>query len=93
MRFIIQRVSQAEVTVENQLIGAIKNGFLVFVGVCESDTKEIADTMLRKMLNLRIFQDENEKTNLALKDVGGELLIISQFTLYADCRKEIVRPL
>lgn len=87
MRFIIQRVSQAEVTVENQLIGAIKNGFLVFVGVCESDTKEIADTMLRKMLNLRIFQDENGKTNLALKDVGGELLIISQFTLYADCRK------
>lgn len=87
MRFVIQRVSQADVSVENKIIGAIKNGFLVLVGVCESDTKEIADTMLHKMLNLRIFEDENGKTNLALKDVGGELLIISQFTLYADCRK------
>lgn len=87
MRFVIQRVSQADVSVENKIIGAIKKGFLVLVGVCESDTKETADTMLRKMLNLRIFEDENGKTNLALKDVGGELLIISQFTLYADCRK------
>ncbi|MBO5291742.1 MAG: D-tyrosyl-tRNA(Tyr) deacylase [Lachnospiraceae bacterium] len=87
MRFVIQRVQEASVTVDKQVIGSIQNGFMVLVGVCDTDTREVADTMLRKMLNLRIFQDENGKTNLALKDVDGQLLIISQFTLYADCRK------
>jgi len=87
MRFLIQRVSHASVTVDGTVIGKINKGFLVFVGVCGTDTKELADKLVRKMTGLRIFKDENGKTNLALKDVGGELLLISQFTLYADCRK------
>lgn len=86
MRFLIQRVKNASVTVENSTIGAINQGLLVFVGVSESDTKEIADKMIHKLLNLRIFSDENGKTNLNLSSINGELLIISQFTLYANCK-------
>lgn len=87
MKFVIQRVEKASVSVEEKLVGSIKNGFVMFVGVCDSDSCEIADKMVNKMLHLRIFSDENGKTNLDLKSVNGELLIISQFTLYADCRK------
>ena len=86
MRFLIQRVQNAGVTVENETIGSISNGLLVFVGVSNTDTREIADKMIHKLLNLRIFSDENGKTNLSLSSVNGELLIISQFTLYADCK-------
>ena len=86
MRFLIQRVQNARVTVENETIGSISNGLLVFVGVSNTDTREIADKMIHKLLNLRIFSDENGKTNLSLSSVNGELLIISQFTLYADCK-------
>ncbi len=87
MKFVIQRVERASVAVEGKTVGEIGRGFLVLVGVCDSDTFEIADKMLSKMLRLRIFADENDKTNLDLKSVEGGLLIISQFTLYADCRK------
>jgi D-tyrosyl-tRNA(Tyr) deacylase len=87
MKFVIQRVQEASVTVEGKVIGAINRGLLVFVGVGNEDAKEEADRFVKKMVNLRIFDDENGKTNLALKDVNGELLIVSQFTLYADCRK------
>ena len=87
MRFVIQRVAGASVTVDGDLIGKIKKGFLVLVGIADSDNEEIADKLVAKMCALRIFEDENGKTNLGLKDVGGELLIVSQFTLYADCKK------
>ena len=87
MRFVIQRVTESEVRVDNEVIGKIGKGFMALVGVSDSDTKEIADKMIRKMLALRIFEDEQGKTNLSLDTVGGELLLISQFTLYADCRK------
>ncbi len=87
MRFIIQRVSNSKVTIDNEIRGQIGKGFMVLIGVGESDTKEIADKMIHKMINLRIFEDENGKTNLGLKDVGGSLLLISQFTLYADCKR------
>ena len=87
MKFVIQRVAHASVTVDGAVTGKIGKGFLVLIGVAESDTKEIADKMIRKMINLRIFEDENGKTNVNLSDVKGELLLVSQFTLYADCRK------
>lgn len=87
MKFVIQRVNHASVKVEGNVIGEIGKGFLVLIGVCQDDTKEIADKMVHKMTGLRIFQDEQGKTNLALKDVGGELLLVSQFTLYANCKK------
>ena len=87
MKFVIQRVSHAGVTVEQEIVGSIQKGFLVLIGVNNSDTEGIADKMLRKLLNLRIFEDENGKTNLSLKDVNGGLLLVSQFTLYADCKK------
>lgn len=87
MRFVIQRVTRSRVTVENEVKGEIGLGFMVLIGVGKEDTKEIADKMVQKMINMRIFADEEGKTNLALKDVGGELLLISQFTLYADCKK------
>ena len=87
MKFIIQRVSEASVTVEGQVIGQIGKGYLVLIGVGENDTKELADRYIKKMLGLRIFEDENGKTNLSLKDVGGSLLLVSRFTLYANCRK------
>ena len=86
MRFVVQRVTHASVTVDGNVTGKIGKGFLVLIGIANSDTKEIADQYLKKLLNLRIFEDENGKTNLSLKDVGGELLLVSQFTLYADCR-------
>lgn len=87
MKLVIKRVKHASVTVEGNVTGKIGKGFLVFIGIADSDTKEIADQYVKKLLNLRIFEDENGKTNLSLKDVNGELLLISQFTLYADCRK------
>ena len=87
MKFVIQKVRQASVSVEGNCVGKIQKGFLVFVGIGKEDTKEIADQYIKKMVQLRIFQDENGKTNLSLTDVGGEVLIISQFTLYANCRK------
>ena len=87
MRFVIQRVSGASVTVEGNRIGSIGKGFLVLVGVSQTDTGEIADKMIKKLIGLRIFEDENGKTNLDLKSVNGALLIVSQFTLYADCKK------
>lgn len=87
MRFLIQRVSEASVTVEGEVLGQIGKGFLVFVGVSDSDDTAIADKMIKKLIGLRIFEDENGKTNLDLKSVDGQLLLISQFTLYADCRK------
>ena len=86
MRFVIQNVSHAEVSVEEKVTGSIDQGFLVLIGVSDTDTEAVADRMTAKLLGLRIFEDENGKTNLSLKDVGGELLLISQFTLYADCR-------
>lgn len=86
MRFVVQRVTHASVTVDGQVIGKIGNGFMVLIGVADTDTKEIADKMVKKLLGLRIFEDENGKTNLDIHTVGGELLLISQFTLYANCR-------
>lgn len=87
MKFVIQRVSEASVKVDNEYTGKIKKGYLVLIGVGHGDTKEDADKYMKKMINLRIFEDENGKTNLSLKDVGGELLLVSQFTLYASCKK------
>jgi D-tyrosyl-tRNA(Tyr) deacylase len=87
MRFVVQRVSHASVTVEGDVIGQIGKGFLVLIGVADTDTREIADKMIKKMTGLRIFEDEQGKTNLSLADVAGELLLVSQFTLYADCKK------
>lgn len=87
MKLVIQRVTHASVTVDNNVIGKIGKGYMVLIGVSDTDTKEIADKMLDKMIKLRIFEDEIGKTNLSLADVGGELLLISQFTLYANCKK------
>ena len=87
MRFVIQRVTEASVTIDGDISGKIGKGYLVLIGVADTDTKEIADKMIRKMIGLRIFEDSEGKTNLSLKDVNGSLLLISQFTLYADCRK------
>lgn len=92
MRFVIQRVQHAEVKVDGEVTGSISKGFLVLIGVSETDTREIADKMIKKLLGLRIFEDAQGKTNLDLHAVNGELLLVSQFTLYADCKKEIVRP-
>ena len=87
MKFVIQRVSQAEVVVEEQSVGKIDQGLMVLVSICNSDTKEIADKLINKLIHLRIFEDENGKSNLSVQDIHGNLLIISQFTLYADCHK------
>lgn len=87
MKFIIQRVSSASVTVDNNVTGKIGNGFLVLIGITHSDTKEIANAMIRKMVNLRIFTDSQDKMNLSLKDVNGSLLLVSQFTLYGNCSR------
>ncbi len=87
MKFVIQRVTRAQVSVNNEVIGKIGKGFLVLVGIGKADDEKIADKLVQKLVNMRIFEDENGKTNLGLKDVSGELLIISQFTLYADCKK------
>ena len=87
MKFVIQRVKNASVDVEGQTVGKIDRGFLVLIGIAADDTKEIADRFVKKLVGLRIFEDENGKTNLSLADVSGSLLLVSQFTLYADCKK------
>lgn len=87
MRFVIQRVLNADVKIDGETAGAIGKGFMVLIGVSDSDTKAVADKMVKKMIGLRIFEDEQGKTNLSLESVGGGLLLISQFTLYADCKK------
>lgn len=87
MKFVIQRVMHASVTVDRDVLGKIEKGFMVLIGIEDSDTQAVADKMISKMLGLRIFEDEEGKMNLALKDVGGGLLLISQFTLYADCKR------
>ena len=87
MKFVIQRVTHASVTVDRDVLGKIEKGFMVLIGIEDSDTQAVADKMISKMLGLRIFEDEDGKMSLALKDVGGGLLLISQFTLYADCKK------
>ena len=87
MRFVVQRACSASCTVEHDITGQIEHGFVVFIGIEDSDTKEIADKMVKKLVGLRIFEDSSGKTNLSLADVGGGLLLISQFTLYADCKK------
>lgn len=85
MKLVVQRVKNAEVKVDGKTTGSIEKGFLVLLGVTHTDTKETVDYLVKKLCKLRIFEDENEKMNLGLKDVGGSLLIVSQFTLYADC--------
>ena len=86
MKLLVQRVSSAKVDVDSKTVGKINKGFLVLIGVTHTDTKEIADYLVKKLCNLRVFKDENSKMNLYIKDVDGELLIVSQFTLYADCQ-------
>ena len=93
MKFVVQRVSHASVTVEGEVCGKIEKGFMVLIGVGQNDDENIADKMVQKLINMRIFEDENGKTNLALKDVGGQLLLISQFTLYANCKKKVTARL
>jgi D-tyrosyl-tRNA(Tyr) deacylase len=85
MKFVIQRVSSANVSVDNKIVGTIDSGFLVLIGITHTDNHEIADALVKKLLNLRVFTDEQGKMNLSLKDVNGSLLLVSQFTLYADC--------
>lgn len=92
MRIVVQRVKESSVMVDGKTVGKINKGFLVLLGIKNSDTKQDADYLVRKLINLRIFSDENDKMNLALKDVSGELLIISQFTLYGECNKSGNRP-
>ena len=85
MKVVVQRVKNAEVKVDGKIVGKIGKGFLVLLGITHNDTKENADFLVKKVCNLRVFEDENEKMNLSLKDVNGELLVVSQFTLYANC--------
>ena len=87
MQIVIQRVKQASVKVEGSVIGEIEKGYLVLIGVSDKDTEAVADKMIKKMIGLRIFEDAEGKTNLSLADVGGSLLLVSQFTLYANCKK------
>jgi len=87
MKFVIQRVTHADVSVDHNIVGSIDKGFMVLIGINNTDTTQIADKMIKKLVNLRIFEDTNGKTNLSLNDVDGSLLLISQFTLYADCKK------
>lgn len=87
MRFVIQRVERASVTIDHEIKGSIEKGFLVLIGIGEGDNEQVADKLIKKLVNMRIFEDDEGKTNLALSDVGGGLLLVSQFTLYADCRK------
>ena len=92
MRLLVQRVNKASVKVEEEIIGKINKGFLVFLGITHNDTEETADYLVDKLIKLRIFEDENNKMNLSIEDIKGELLIISQFTLYADTKKSGNRP-
>lgn len=85
MKLVVQRVKNANVVVENKTIGEISQGFMVLLGVAPTDTKEIADFLVQKLVHLRVFEDENEKMNLSIQDIDGELLVVSQFTLYANC--------
>lgn len=85
MKAVIQRVKHAQVEVDKKIVGKINEGFLILLGVAPDDTKEKADAMVKKITKLRIFEDENEKMNLSIQDIKGELLVVSQFTLYADC--------
>lgn len=85
MKLVVQRVKEAKVVVNEEIVGEINQGFMVLLGVAPTDTKNIADFLVQKLTNLRVFEDENEKMNLSIKDIDGELLIVSQFTLYADC--------
>ena len=87
MKFVIQKTTKASVTIDGTIRGKINKGFVVFIGIGQGDDEKTADKMVQKLVNLRIFEDENGKTNLGLKDVNGELLLISQFTLYANCKK------
>lgn len=87
MRFLIQRVTEASLKIDGEVYSSIGKGYMVLIGIADEDTKDLADKMVKKMVNLRIFEDENGKTNLALKDVGGEIMLVSQFTLYADTRR------
>lgn len=91
MKLLVQRVSKASVKVDNKIIGEINKGFLVFLGITHEDNEKTADYLVKKLLNLRVFKDENEKMNLSIRDIKGQLLIISQFTLYANT-KEGNRP-
>ena len=86
MKFVIQNVLNASVSVDQKIVGQINQGYVVFIGISNDDNEETANKMIQKMLNLRIFQDENGKTNLSLEQISGELLLISQFTIYADCK-------
>lgn len=87
MKFVIQRVTEASVSVDGNVVGQIGKGFLVLVGISDEDNRQVADKLVKKLVGLRIFEDAEGKTNLSLADVGGELLMISQFTLYANCKK------
>ena len=87
MKFIVQRVCSAACRVDDEVTGSIQKGFMVLIGISDSDTKEIADKMIKKLIGLRIFEDEQGKTNLSLADVDGGLLLVSQFTLYANCKR------
>lgn len=87
MKFLVQRVSNAQVEVDNKIVGKISKGYMVLVGIKQGDTVKEADFLIRKLLNLRIFEDENDKMNLSIKEVGGEILLISQFTLYGNTEK------
>lgn len=87
MKFVIQRVENASVEIDKKIISEIGNGYLVLIGITHNDTKEIADYLINKLINLRVFEDENGKLNLSLNDIKGELLLVSQFTLYGDCSR------
>ena len=85
MKFVVQRVKNAQVDIEGKTVGKIEQGYMVLIGITHTDTKEVADYLVKKLINLRVFEDENGKMNKSLKDVNGSLLLVSQFTLYADC--------
>lgn len=87
MKFVVQRVKSAKVTVDGNITGQIEKGYLVLIGISQTDNRQIADKMLKKLIGLRIFEDQDGKTNLDIKSVAGEVLMVSQFTLYADCKK------
>lgn len=86
MKIVLQRVKHAQVNIDNNTVGKINEGLLLFIGIGNNDNESIADRLVKKVCNLRIFEDENQKMNKSIKDTGGELLVVSQFTLYADCK-------